>query len=65
MKLSEAILLGSAVVSSRAGGLRFALTNQGCALGMAAIAAGCTFRQSASANSGEGSASFPRFPHPT
>lgn len=43
MKLSEAILLGSTVVSSRAGGLRFARTNEGCALGMAAIAAGCTF----------------------
>jgi hypothetical protein len=43
MRLSEAILLGSTVVSSRAGGLRFARTNEGCALGMAAIAAGCTF----------------------
>ena len=43
MRLSEAILLGSAVVHPRAGGLRFAGTNEGCALGMAAIAAGGTF----------------------
>ena len=43
MKLSEAILLGSTVVHPRAGSLRFSRTNEGCALGMAAIAAGCTF----------------------
>ena len=43
MKLSEAILLGSTVVSPRAGGLRYSRTNEGCALGMAAIAVGCTF----------------------
>jgi hypothetical protein len=43
MRLSEAIVLGSTVVHPRAGGLRFSRTNEGCALGMAAIAAGCTF----------------------
>lgn len=43
MRLSEAILLGSTMVRSRAGSLRFERTNEGCALGMAAIAAGCTF----------------------
>jgi len=43
MKLSEAILLGSTVVHPRAGRLRFSSTSEGCALGMAAIAAGCTF----------------------
>ena len=31
MRLSEAILLGSAVVHPRAGGLRFAGTNTACA----------------------------------
>lgn len=43
MKLSEAILLGSTVVHPRAGSLRFSRTDEGCALGMAAIAVGCTF----------------------
>lgn len=43
MRLSESILLGSTLVKSRAGALRFARNNEGCALGMAAIAAGCTF----------------------
>jgi len=43
MKLSEAILLGSTVVAPRAGGQIFLETQQGCALGMAAIARGCTF----------------------
>ena len=43
MKLSEAILLGSTVVRPKAGSLRFSRENAGCALGMAAIAAGCTF----------------------
>jgi hypothetical protein len=44
MRLSEAILLGSTVVHPRPGGLNYSGTNEGCALGMAAIAAGCTFR---------------------
>ena len=43
MRLSEAILLGSTVVHPRAGRLRFSGSDEGCALGMAAIAAGCTF----------------------
>ena len=43
MKLSEAILLGSTVVHPRAGSLRFSRTDEGCALGMAAIAVGCKF----------------------
>jgi hypothetical protein len=44
MKLSEAILLGSTVLAPRAGGQHFPETRQGCALGMAAVARGCTFR---------------------
>ncbi|HXJ86762.1 MAG TPA: hypothetical protein VMS18_08105 [Candidatus Binatia bacterium] len=44
MKLSEAILLGSTVLSPKAGGQHFSETQQGCALGMAAVARGCTFR---------------------
>ncbi len=44
MNLSEAILLGSTVVTSQAGRLRFSETDSGCALGMAAAANGCTFR---------------------
>ncbi len=44
MKLSEAILLGSTVLAPRAGGQHFSETQQGCALGMAAVARGCTFR---------------------
>jgi hypothetical protein len=43
MKLSEAILLGSTVVAPKAGSVRFSRENAGCALGMAAIATGCTF----------------------
>jgi hypothetical protein len=43
LKLSEAILLGSTVVRGRAGRLRFSHTGEECALGMAAIAVGCTF----------------------
>ena len=43
MKLSEAILLGSTVIAPRAGGQHFSETQQGCALGMAAVARGCTF----------------------
>jgi hypothetical protein len=45
MKLSEAILLGSTVLAPRAGGQHFSETQEGCALGMAAVARGCTFRQ--------------------
>jgi hypothetical protein len=44
MKLGEAILLGSSVLAPRAGGQHFAETQEGCALGMAAVARGCTFR---------------------
>lgn len=43
MKLSEAILLGSTVVTPKAGAVRFSGENAGCALGMAAVASGCTF----------------------
>ena len=43
MKLSEAILLGSTVLAPRAGGQHFSETQQGCALGMAAVARGCRF----------------------
>jgi hypothetical protein len=44
MKLSEAILLGSTVLTPEAGGLHFAKNQSGCALGMAAIARGGSFR---------------------
>jgi len=44
MKLSDAILLGSTILTPEAGGLHFAKNQSGCALGMAAIARGCTFR---------------------
>ena len=44
MKLSEAILLGSTVLAPKAGGQHFSELKAGCALGMAAIANGCTFR---------------------
>lgn len=43
MKLSESILLGSTVVTPKAGALHVPGENAGCALGMAAIASGCTF----------------------
>jgi len=43
MKLSEAIFLGSTVLAPKAGGQHFSETQQGCALGMAAVARGCTF----------------------
>ena len=43
MKLSEAILLGSSMLTPRAGGQHFAETQEGCALGMAAVARGCKF----------------------
>ena len=44
MKLSEAILLGSTVLVPKAGRQHYSELNAGCALGMAAIASGCTFR---------------------
>jgi len=44
MKLSEAILLGSTVVTPKAGGTYFTENQAGCALGMASIAKGCSFR---------------------
>jgi hypothetical protein len=43
MKLSESILLGSTVVTPKAGALYSSSENAGCALGMAAVASGCTF----------------------
>jgi hypothetical protein len=43
MKLSEAILLGSTVLTPKAGRQHFAEAQSGCALGMAAVARGCTF----------------------
>jgi len=43
MRLSEAILLGSTVVTPKAGALTFSGENAGCALGMAVIASGGTF----------------------
>lgn len=43
MKLSEAILLGSSMLAPRAGKQHFAETQEGCALGMAAVARGCKF----------------------
>ena len=44
MKLSEAILLGSTVLTPKAGQQHYSDLNAGCALGMAAVAAGYTFR---------------------
>jgi hypothetical protein len=43
MKLSEAILLGSTMLAAKPGGQYFSETKSGCALGMAAMARGCTF----------------------
>jgi hypothetical protein len=43
MKLSEAILLGSTVLTAKAGGQHFSENQAGCALGMAAVARGCRF----------------------
>ena len=43
MKLSEAIVLGSTVLTSRAGGQFFSQSQSGCALGMAGVARGCEF----------------------
>lgn len=45
MKMSEAILLGSTVLAPKAGGQHFAEMQAGCALGMAALARGCTFHK--------------------
>jgi len=45
MKLSEAILLGSTIVAAKPGSQYFSETQSGCALGMAAIANGCTYRR--------------------
>ena len=45
MKLSEAILLGSTVLAAKPGGQYFSEAEAGCALGMAAIANGCSFRR--------------------
>ena len=45
MRLSEAIMLGSTVVTAKAGGQHFSETQAGCALGMAAIANGWRFRR--------------------
>ena len=43
MKLSEAILLGSTMLTAKAGGQHFSEKQAGCALGMAAVARGCRF----------------------
>src|ERR1700675_1200331 len=53
MKLSEAILLGSTMLTARAGAQYFSETNEGCALGMAAIAKGCSFHRVARVNENE------------
>lgn len=45
MRLSDAILLGSTILTPCAGRMYSAETQSGCALGMAAIARGCTFRR--------------------
>ncbi len=45
MKLSDAILLGSTILAGQADGQYFPEAAKGCALGMAAIAKGCTFRR--------------------
>jgi hypothetical protein len=45
MKLSDAILLGSTILTPQAGRQYSAETQSGCALGMAAIARGCTFHR--------------------
>jgi hypothetical protein len=49
VKLSDAILLGSTVLTSRAGAQYYKDQDAGCALGMAAIAGGCTFGPARSA----------------
>jgi len=45
MKLSDAILLGSTLLAPQAGKQYSAENQSGCALGMAAIANGCSFRR--------------------
>lgn len=45
MKLSDAILLGSTLLAPQAGRQYSGENQSGCALGMAAIARGCTFRR--------------------
>jgi hypothetical protein len=45
MKLSESILLGSTMLAAKPGGQYFPETKSGCALGMAAIANGCSFQR--------------------
>ena len=45
MKLSDAILLGSTLLAPQAGRQYSAETQSGCALGMAAIATGCSYRK--------------------
>jgi hypothetical protein len=45
MKLSEAILLGSTMLAAKPGGQYFSETKSGCALGMAAVARGCSFQR--------------------
>jgi hypothetical protein len=45
MKLSDAILLGSTILTPCAGRMYSSETQSGCALGMAAVARGCTFRR--------------------
>jgi hypothetical protein len=45
MELSDAILLGSTLLTPQAGRQYSSMTRSGCALGMAAVARGCTFRR--------------------
>lgn len=45
MKLSEAILRGSTMLDPKPGAQYFSETKSGCALGMAAIARGCSFHR--------------------
>jgi hypothetical protein len=45
MKLSAAILLETTMVAGNPGGQSFSETKSGCALGMAAVAWGSTFRR--------------------
>jgi hypothetical protein len=45
MKLSEAILQGSTMLDAKPGAQYFSDTKSGCALGMAAIARGCSFHR--------------------
>jgi hypothetical protein len=49
MKLSEAILAGSTMLAGKAGGQYFPEEKAGCALGMAAIARGCSFHRATEA----------------